>query len=368
MRKLVLSLLIALSPLAAYAHGGEDHSHDAPAAPVLPNAGQPSRLADGTVFLPKPSQRLYGIRTQLVERRALRPSVELQGQVVADPNAAGQVQATQAGRVKPGPEGLPVLGQRVRAGQVLAFVEPLASSLERAGAQAQVAEIDGQLEVARQRLARLEQLEGSVPRRELEEAQSAVQSLERRRRALGAGLGEDEPLRAPVTGVVSSSALVSGRVVEAREKLAEIVDPTRLLVEARAFDPALVNGLAEASALAGSQPLKLAFLGAGYRLQEHAIPLQFRLLPPVPELAIGQPLTVLVQSGEPVEALAVPRTALQRHPAGGALVWVHATAETFVPRQVQTQPLDGDRVRVTQGLRGGERVVVEGASLLGQVR
>jgi hypothetical protein len=35
---------------------------------------------------------------------------------------------------------------------------------------------------------------------------------------------------------------------------------------------------------------------------------------------------------------------------------------------VRTEPLDATRVRVVQGLAGGERVVTEGAALLGQFR
>jgi multidrug efflux pump subunit AcrA (membrane-fusion protein) len=35
---------------------------------------------------------------------------------------------------------------------------------------------------------------------------------------------------------------------------------------------------------------------------------------------------------------------------------------------VQTQPLDGVRVIVTGGLKPGERAVVQGASLIAQIR
>lgn len=375
MRKTCTALLLALAvgglPAPVLAHGGEDHGDENPAAATtaVPPAGdKPMRLADGSVFLPKPSQRLFDVRTVAARVATQRASVILQGQVSADPNAAGSVQATQTGRLRAGPSGLPVLGQRVQAGEILAYVEPLAGSLERADRKADLAELDGQLLIARQRLARLRQLAGSVPQRQIDEAAAELDSLGKRRRALAAGLADAEPLRAPIAGVVSSSGLMAGAVVEAREQLAEIVDPQRLFVTALAFDPAVVSQLQRASGRAGTQALQLQFLGAGRRLQEQAVPLQFRLLPPVPALAIGQPVQVLVESGEPVQGIAVPRGAVSPHGGGGELLWVHVSAERFVPRQVQVRPLDAQRLLVTQGLAAGERVVSQGATLLGQVR
>jgi multidrug efflux pump subunit AcrA (membrane-fusion protein) len=47
---------------------------------------------------------------------------------------------------------------------------------------------------------------------------------------------------------------------------------------------------------------------------------------------------------------------------------VHEAPEVFAPRRVQVAPLDAGRVRVQGGLTPGERVVVQGAPLLGAVR
>ncbi|TAL21615.1 MAG: HlyD family secretion protein, partial [Nitrospirae bacterium] len=59
---LLIPALLALHHPSAFAHGGEDHG-DAP-HPVAANPGQPSRLADGSVFVPKAAQRAWGIRTE----------------------------------------------------------------------------------------------------------------------------------------------------------------------------------------------------------------------------------------------------------------------------------------------------------------
>jgi hypothetical protein len=109
-------LLLALFTGQAAAHGDEDHRHDAkPASAPQQSTSQssPQRLADGSLFIPKPTQRQLGLRTQLARTEALAVTLSFNGKVIADPNASGRVQAIQSGRVEPGPKGLPNLGQRV---------------------------------------------------------------------------------------------------------------------------------------------------------------------------------------------------------------------------------------------------------------
>jgi hypothetical protein len=77
-------------------------------------------MADGRVFLPKPAQRQLNVRTLVVETAELPRAFELNGRVLMDPNAGGKVQPINAGRIEPGPNGLPNAGQAVRKGQVLA--------------------------------------------------------------------------------------------------------------------------------------------------------------------------------------------------------------------------------------------------------
>ena len=373
------ALILAAVGTSALAHGDEDHSKDAAkpgtngAVQGMPagagGATSPQRLSDGSVNVPKAVQRLYTLRTVVVEEQALPSSVELKGTVIADPASAGRVQATQPGIVQPGPGGLPHLGQKVAQGQVLAYLAPQATGLERAGTQAQLAEVNGQMVVAEQKVQRYAQLEGSVPQREIDAARAEVASLAQRKQALSAGLGGRVALTAPVPGVISSNAVVAGQVVDARELLFEIVRPDRLLVQALAYDARVAADIEQAGAItAAREPLRLAFLGAGLQLREQAIPLQFRISPPVPALAVGQPVTVIVATRSRVKGYAVPQSALTQNTANETVVWVHESAERFKPRKVQVQVLDATRSVVTSGLNAGERVVTQGATLLSQVR
>ena len=86
----------------------------------------PRRQPDGSIFVPKPSQRLLGLRTGTAEPSEAAVAIQLTGQVVADPNASGLVQASETGRIEPPEGGFPVLGQRVARGEV-AFTRAIAT-------------------------------------------------------------------------------------------------------------------------------------------------------------------------------------------------------------------------------------------------
>ena len=50
------------------------------------------------------------------------------------------------------------------------------------------------------------------------------------------------------------------------------------------------------------------------------------------------------------------------------MVWIKSGAERFIPQPVQFRALDAHTVVVTQGLGADNRVVVQGAPLLAQIR
>jgi RND family efflux transporter MFP subunit len=362
---LFLLALLGHEPPAG-AHEGHDHGEN---MPLPASAGeQPTRLADGSVFVPKAAQRLWKLRTSVAGFAEHPANIELIGHVIADPAHSGRVQSSQTGRIEPGVGGIPHLGQRVARGEILAWLAPAANSLERGGSQAQLADIAAQSELAEKRLARLSQLEGVVAQRDLDAARAEARSLAERKAALDAALQRREALRAPAAGVVSAVNASIGQVVEARETLFEIVNPDKLWVEAISYDPALPAQVAVASAAeSGAQPFSLAYLGSGRQMRDHALPMQFRVQPPLPSLHIGQPVRVFVETKQRLKAVAVPQSALSKNIGGDMLVWLHISAERFVPRKVRTQPLDASRVAILEGVRDGERVVTQGALLLNQV-
>jgi hypothetical protein len=361
----VFAAALALqAPLA-----GADAGHDHGGAPPVTSGSGPQRQPDGSVFLPKPAQRQMGVRTRVGEARQLPRAVELSGKVLMDPNAGGRVQALVPGRLEPGPGGLPSAGQSVRKGQVLAYVVPSAGAIERSNQVAQLAELRANRAMTEKRLARLKELSDSVPRKEIEAAESELASLGERLAAVAGGLSTRDTLVAPVSGVIASANAVSGQVVDARELVFEVIDPARLRIEALAFDASIGADVAAAFMPVGADKVALSFIGASRALREQALPLVFRAEGPLlGRLAVGQPVTVVVQTRSRVSGVPVPSASLMKNPANQTIVWVKTAPEHFEPRVVTVEPLDGATVAVTAGLKAGDRVATQGATLINQIR
>ena len=363
--------LLWLSPASAGpgAHGPNGEHLDAPGTAV--NASGLARLPDGSVNVPKLAQRRMAIRTVLAPASEAAATVEMPGRVVMDPNASGRVQAVHGGRIEPGPKGLPVAGQAVQRGDVLAYVRHHAEPYALGTQQAQLAELRAQRQLAEQRLQRLEGLEGTVPRKEIDAARSEAASLAERERSIGGSLVAREALTAPVSGVIARADLAVGQVVDPRDVLFEVVDPARMLVEATTADAGLAARVAGAS-LQGVPAVTLRLLGASRSLRDGVLPLTFAVRPTQPgavlPLAIGQPVTVVAQSKERIQGVVLPAQAVVRNPSNEPIVWIKSGAERFIPQPVQFRPLDASTVVVTQGLSADNRVVVQGAPLIAQIR
>jgi membrane fusion protein, heavy metal efflux system len=248
-------------------------------------------------------------------------------------------------------------------------VLPAAAAIERSNQSAQLAEMKASRSLASKRLARLQELADTVPRKEIEAAESEVASLGARAAAVGAGLSARDALVAPVSGVIASANAVAGQVVDARELLFEVIDPSRLRIEALAFDASLGSDVGGAFLVVGGQKLPLIFVGASRSLRDQALPLAFRAEgQSLSQLAVGQPVAVVVQSRSQVSGVPVPAASLTKNPANQSVVWVKTAPERFEARVVTVEPLDGATMAVTSGLKAGDHVVTRGATLINQVR
>jgi cobalt-zinc-cadmium efflux system membrane fusion protein len=358
-------LLVTSANAGPGAHGPNGEHLDAAGATT--GSGL-ARLPDGSVQIPKLAQRRMGIRTVVSIATDAAASLELPGRVVMDPNAGGRVQAVHGGRLEPGPRGLPVPGQRVRAGEVLAYLRHHADPIAQANQQAQVAELRANRTILQQRVQRLESLEGTVPRKEIEAARAELQGLLARERSVSSSLNSRETLVSPLSGVIARADAVRGQVVESRDVLFEVVDPTRVLVEATTTDPSLVGKVAAAT-VRNAPGVQLQLVGTARSLREGVLPLTFRAAGSfVTALAVGQPVTVVVHLQDKVKGLVLPAQAIVRNPNNEPVVWIKSGAERFIPQPVQYRTLDAQTVVVTKGLAPDNRVVVQGAALIAQIR
>lgn len=364
-----LSAFFLLLPLATAgmaspgAHGPNGEHLDAAATTSVIGL---RRLPDGSLHVPVRSQRLMQIRTLLAPLGQGQLAIELPGQAVANPNFSGVVQSGQSGRLEAGKAGLPLLGQRVTKGEILGWIRYTPDSYAAATHKARLAELESELIIARQRAARLADLSGSVPRKEIDAAQATLSGLEGQYRSLRQGASDREALRAPVSGVISTASAQAGQVIAAGQTLFTIVAPEQMLIEARTREPGLAGRISQASIVSAPEA-RLRLIGAGGVLVNGLLPLSFRV-DRGHGLVIGEAVTVIATLHEKRAGIILPADAIVKGGANETLVWIKAGAERFLPQPVTLQRLDARTVLITDGLGADNRVVVQGASLLSQVR
>ncbi|MFN3076494.1 MAG: HlyD family efflux transporter periplasmic adaptor subunit [Alphaproteobacteria bacterium] len=343
--------------------------------PVLDRLGfdMPFRQDDGSFFIPKSVQRLYGIRTMRVisERRPM--TTKLTGQIIPDPDSHGDVEASIVGRYISPEGGMPFVGQSVTKNQVLGYVEPSVGVIERSKIRREIARLASEIKVAAASIERLKRFffvpfrEGSIRR-----AQMELDGLRQEQTALMPMLAAQEILRASTTGIISVSHAQPGRIIQAGEPVFQIVNPRKVWIQAVAANLDVI-GMAEdvAKAVAVTpegQSLELTYVGSGIALQNQTVPLLFRVDSPVSGLRIGRPSTVTIESRQRSrEGITVPQEAVVNSASGVDEVWERTGPETFVPRPVVTEFADGKHLRILAGVSPGTSIVVRGARLLIQL-
>lgn len=370
---LLVAAVLAAATLSVTDHAAahEGHDHGAESAPPIAPGSAPARLPTGEVFVPKATQRLLAVRTAPAATSTAQPSSELVGTVIADPAHEGRVQAPMDGQIEIAHGEISFVGKAVAAGEVLAVLAPAMPVYERGSLAQATADVEGKLRIAEQKLARLSRISGDyIPQREIDDTREEIASLREQKRVLEPRNTERLQLTAPVSGIISVATVRAGQVVSARDTLFEIVDPKRLWIEAIGIAGTDdEDDVTAATAVdAEGHRIPLSFVGRAPTLRNQALPLLFRVDEPHASLAIGGTVKVLIRHGARVEGIVVPDAAIVRAPSGLAQVWVKVAPERFAPRLVRTVPLDGERVLVSSGLAAGDRVVVQAAELINQVR
>ena len=364
-RRLVAAGVLA-AVLALVLGSSVAFAETAPGATVTRDVAQ--RLPDGRVFAPKAAQRILAILTMATVEAEHRRGIEMAGRVVPDPNASGFVQTAIGGRLLAPPGGFPSLGAVVKAGDVMALVEPSLAAADQSSIRQSKAELDQEIALEVREVARAQTLaaSGTVSQTQLEGAELTLQGLRERRAALDAIRMEPEVLVAPVAGVISKANAAPGLIADTNTEVFHIIDPKELWVEALSFGGEPVSGNASIGGEGGAA-IPLSLIGAGFAEDGQAQPVHFRI-DAAGDLRVGDRVTVFAETADVTTGIAAPREAVIRGPNGEDIVFVHIAPELFEPRAVRTEPLDGGRVIIVAGVAAGDRVVTQGAELLNQLR
>ncbi|CAA7612610.1 Membrane-fusion protein [Magnetospirillum sp. LM-5] len=361
-RLALLALLVASGP--AFAHSGHDHAEPAAA---------PAPVVGASVSMAKSTQFLLGIRTERVAAREAAQTVRVPGRVMPDPAGFARVQPSQPARVVADAAfPLPVPGQQVKRGQVVAVLEPTLSTLERGEKRASLYRVEGEIVLAERELARQEALGTIVTAKAVETSRIRLEQLRRERTQIAVTQLGRELVTAPVDGVIADVHVVPGEVVAVDKVMVEIVDPARLRVEAVTHDPAVAAriGAAEATTrLVPNHAFPLDLLGVSPKVDsvDQGIHALFAVRPGHGDgLKVGMPVDVHLAVGATRLRMAVPRDALAEM-AGRSVVFVLTAPETFEARPVKVERLIGPLAEI-DGVKPGERVVVQGAAQLKSAR
>ncbi len=354
-------------------------------------------LVAALIFIMRRSGPFAPVRVTVVQAAEASISPGLYGIGTVEARRSYLIGPTSAGRV------LRVLvdaGDRVKAGQLLAEMDPvdlqqrleaLDATLARAAsaseaAQAQVADAQARRALAQANARRYQELgeknfvsPGVVDARQQEllsaEAQlraaqanqaAAAQDLIRLRseRAALAQQRRNTRLHATQDGVVLARDAEPGSTVVAGQPVLRLIDPTSLWLRAR-FDQGRSAGLAPglpAEIVLRSQPqqplagkvCRVELLGDSVT-EERIAQISLERLPA--SLAVGELAEVTLRLPAAPRALALPNAAIRRHD-GRSGAWVLEDGRLrFAELRLGERSLDG-QVRVLDGLQAGAQVVV----------
>jgi RND family efflux transporter MFP subunit len=295
----------------------------------------------------------------------------------------GTVTAMRSARLSAATSGLVTTlqvdtGSRVEAGQLLLELDPELAQLQLDSAMAQVEQADTELRDARRRLAEARTL---VPQRSI--AESVVRDIEaevagdeaalhqaQAEAGYRRGVLQRHQLRAPFDGVVSAKLTELGEWIDPGQAVLGLValDDVRLdfpvsedyLADIRPDTPLTFSLSANpGQVLEGSVDTVVPITDPGARtflLRVLAENPDQRLLP-------GMSVRAQLHLATGRTGLVVPRDAILRLPDGRVVVW---TVDAGVARENLVVPGLGfdSLVEISEGLRAGDTVVVEGNEAL----
>ena len=317
------------------------------------------------------------------------------GHVVARSEYAGEVRARTESRLGFRVGGKLVqrpaeVGQRVKAGQLLAQLDAQDLALSSQAAQAQVSAAQTQRDLAAADLKRYQDLQaqGFVSGAEIERRTATLQSAEatlRQAKAQGAVQGNQAGyarLLADGAGVVLAVDAEVGQVVAAGTPVVRVArDGARDVVIAVPEDrvgqmrpgaAAQVRLWAGAGAPPGAAPMQATVREVAASADPATRTYQVKLsLPDNAAVPLGATAYVtLGAEAATKDVIKLPTSALMRSEQGGrqgSAVWVFdPAASTVQARPVQVAGADGNEMVIVSGLKPGEEVVATGVHVLSQ--
>lgn len=360
-----------------YAHGGHQHAHPEEAkktadAPVTEYPHMVSQTSNG-IRVPKDIQFHLGIVTRKVRQRSLKGTTRLVGYVISDPSGYARLQATQNARVVNSPDHpLPLPGQRVKKGQVILSLQPTLSKIETTDQRSMLYGVESEIVQLKKEVNRKEKLGPYVSRKELENARTELERAIKQKEEILTKTFKPEYLTSPLDGIVADLHVRPGEIVNPERSIVEIVDPSKLLIEAFVFDPTIadeiVGGVARLP-LVPDKSIQLKLIGVSPKVskEDQSIHVLFKAEEQDSSIKLDMAVEVLGYLRTMKPSIAIQKKAIIEDDKG-AWVFVHTAPEMFEARKVRIRRTVGEMVEIENGLSLGEKIVVDGAYLLHQAK
>jgi len=306
----------------------------------------------------------------------------------------GRIAPTRVAEVRPRVSGIVVerlfrQGSEVKAGDPLYRIDPRPFEVEVMASQAAVAKAEAALVQARQQAHRIATLtsQRAAPEAENEKAiaaelQAKAEVEGRKAELARAKLNLDyATVRAPIDGIVGAALVSEGALaVQDQTNLVTVqqLDPiyadftqsvTELSQLRRDFDSGDLERIAPDAAkirlvlddntIYGLDG-KLLFSEAKVDAHTGQVTLRGEFRNPKRELLPGMYVRVRIEQGLDSDAIAVPQQAVQRNGGGGSEVFVVKDDNRVAVRPIRTGSVQDGFWFVTDGLKAGDKVVVEG--------
>ncbi len=307
----------------------------------------------------------------------------------------GRVAPTRVSDVRPRVSGIVIArsfhqGSEVKAGDPLYQIDPRPFEVELQASEASLAKATAAFDQASQHARRVATLtlQKAISEAENEKAISALRQAEaevasRKAEVARARLNLDyATIRAPISGTVGAALVSEGALVVQNDptSLATIqqIDPiyadfTQSVTELNQLRRSLESGELDRIAPDAARvrlvlddgaiyPLsgKLLFSDAKVDTHTGQVTLRGEFPNPKRELLPGMYVRVLIEQGIDTDAIAVPQQAIQRNGGGGSEVFVVKDDNRVAVQPVRTGSVQDGQWFVTDGLKAGDKVVVEG--------
>lgn len=320
----------------------------------------------------------------VVEARRVELSTELTGRVAA--SLAAEVRPQVGGIIR---GRLFTEGADVKAGDLLYQIDPDIYQAEFDGAKAALAKAEANLAPVKLKAARYEELKQSeaVSIQDYDEAVAALKLVEAEIGSARAALESARinlahtKVTAPISGRIGRSAVTPGALVTAGQAtpLATIIrlDPVYVDVTQSSTEMLRLRAALESGRITGGdgeagvtlslddgsrypEPGTLKFSEAF--VDEGTGSVTLRTLFPNPKLTLLPGMFVRAQLSEGVRenGILVPQRAVSRNPAGQATVMMVGANDAAEPRVITAERTVGSDWLVSDGLKAGDRVIMEG--------